>query len=254
MRFYVATLWLLGAVIPVLVLVAAPPKMVVCFVIATAVIQTSHQLSPIVLAWSNEGFRKVMLDRPTQYLGLPVLAFVLAVVLPFQWVLSIYGIWNAYHYGMQNFGVLSIWRKPKQRRLTIVVCLFVASGVMLPTFYGYQSGYWLFLFAAAMSFNHWIVDIGLSSRAVRWQWLFVGGVLLLGFISFIWFEPTIHGFHRRSDELLKIAMAIGFVHFLYSRWVWKLSDKRVRETIGANLFRRRDGMMRVERREELAVN
>jgi hypothetical protein len=113
---------------------------------------------------------------------------------------------------------------------------------------------WLLVIGFAMSANHWIVDIGLSWKAARWQWLFLVGILLVGLVGFVWYEPTAYGFHRRSDQLLQVAMAVGFVHFLYSRWVWKLSDPMVRETIGASLFRRRDDMMRVERREELAVN
>lgn len=31
-------------------------------------------------------------------------------------------------------------------------------------------------------------------------------------------------------------LGLGFVHFLYSRWVWKFSDPRVRATISRDLL------------------
>lgn len=34
---------------------------------------------------------------------------------------------------------------------------------------------------------------------------------------------------------------IGFVHFLYSRWIWKLSNPLVRATIGRDLWAQRAG-------------
>ena len=33
-------------------------------------------------------------------------------------------------------------------------------------------------------------------------------------------------------------MGLGFVHFLYDRWVWKLRDPLVRATIGRDLLKR----------------
>jgi hypothetical protein len=250
MRSYVAVLWVLSAGIPALIFSTLPQSMLVYCIIASAVIQTSHQLSPITLAWTNEGFRKVMLVQPAQYIMIPALAFTLAIMLPFEWVFYPYSIWNAYHYGMQNFGALSLWKRPSRRWLTISLCLLVTGVPMLLILFFHPSWRWLLVFMFAFSVNHWVVDIGLSWRATRQRWLFLGGILLVGLVGFVWFEPTSRGFHRRSDELLQVAMAVGFVHFLYSRWVWKLSDPMVRETIGADLFR---PIVRVDRRKELAV-
>jgi hypothetical protein len=236
-RSYAATLWLLSAGLAALIFVALPKSMLVYFVIATVVIETSHQLSPIALAWSNDGFRKIMLVRPVQYMMVPALAFALAITLPIWCVSPVSLTWNAYHYGMQNFGVLSFWKRPKHRWLAIAACLLTMSVPMLLVAYLQLSWSWLFVVVAATSFNHWVVDIGLSWRASRQRWLFLGGILLVGLVGFVWYEPTSHGFHRRSDELLQVAMAVGFVHFLYSRWVWNMSNPKVRATIGADLFR-----------------
>jgi hypothetical protein len=84
------------------------------------------------------------------------------------------------------------------------------------------------------SVNHWIVDIGLSSRVAGW-WLGVV-VILAGTIGFVWIVPTPNGMMIKVMPVVICArLGLGFVHFLYSRWVWKLSDPRVRAAIGQNL-------------------
>ena len=241
-RRFVGLLWLLSAGITTAAFVTLPQSVLVYCIISSAVIQTGHQISPIVLAWSNAGFRNVMFMRSEKYLLLPADAFALALACPFQWVSPIYWTWNAYHYGMQNFGVLSLWQRPKRRRLAMAACLAITSGPMALFFLWHPPWWWLFVFGAAMQFNHWCVDIGLSGRVSRHAWLFVGGVLVAGLVGFVWYEPTTHGFHRRSDALMQFAMGLGFVHFLYSRWVWQFSDPQVRETIGADLFREAHGI------------
>jgi hypothetical protein len=200
-----------------------------------------------------------MLDQPVKYLLLPAGIFGLALALPFRWVSVAFIVWNAYHYGMQNYGVLSLARRPKRRWLTMGGCLAVTSGPMLAlAFLPNPNWGWLLVFSGAMNYNHWTTDIGLSGRVSRYGWWFVIGILVAGCIGFVSFEPTLHGelignvwhkpgIHRRSDELIQLAWAVGFVHFLYSggipwpfpwpSWlrmgVWQLSDPRVRATIGA---------------------
>jgi hypothetical protein len=242
---FIILLWGLSFGVATIAFVVFPPpsSLIVYFLIASAVIQTGHQLSPVALAWSNGGFREMMLAQPVRYLLIPAVAFASAVTLPFHWIANVYTAWNAYHYGMQNFGVLCLWRKPRQRLLAMAACLAVTVGPMVPVAIWHPQSTLLFAFATAMSFNHWIVDIGLSGRVSRHTWLFIGGVLLLGFVGFIWYEPTMHGMHRRSNELLPIAMGLGFVHFLYSggfpyllrMGVWRMSDPQVQATIGKRL-------------------
>ena len=35
---------------------------------------------------------------------------------PFSILVWVYMVWNAYHFGMQNFGVLSIYRKKREQK------------------------------------------------------------------------------------------------------------------------------------------
>jgi hypothetical protein len=37
--------------------------------------------------------------------------------------------------------------------------------------------------------------------------------------------------------IIKARWGVGIAHFLYSRWIWKLSDPRVRATIWCDLFK-----------------
>ncbi len=97
-------------------------------------IQTSHSLSPIVLAWSYLGFRQTMLRRKAKYIGLPIVLLTLATAAgyvssglfpeiqfidadtgkmaisslfrpgvwksPAEWLMVIYIVWNCYHFGV----------------------------------------------------------------------------------------------------------------------------------------------------------
>lgn len=101
-----------------------------------------HALAPIVAGWGNAGFRvRVMSARPWKYIALPGALLLGATAIgigtsvlmpsyqpgfmpdaqingiehdyrnPFVLLLSVYLVWNAYHFGMQNFGVLSLYRR-----------------------------------------------------------------------------------------------------------------------------------------------
>jgi hypothetical protein len=94
------------------------------------------------------------------------------------------------------------------------------------------------LMMGIFSVNHWTVDIGLSSRIIGQRgWVLAGGVLLAGAVGFMWMIPTSTGMMIRVIPLVICSrLWLGFVHFLYSRWVWKLSDPDVRATIGQDLL------------------
>lgn len=107
---------------------------------ATAILlQFAHALSPVMLAWSHRDYRAIVRARAAWYIWLPVglmgatgvvgyLApadivqsaggvtvtgnfFVIGeYVHPFMLMVWAYLAWNAYHFGSQNFGVLSIYR------------------------------------------------------------------------------------------------------------------------------------------------
>jgi hypothetical protein len=108
-------------------------------------LETGHSLSPIVLAWSHGGFRRIMVERKAKYILLPTLIFSGSALVgcltslgltdyragphrmfevagwsnPFPIMVWVYMIWNAYHFGMQNFGVLSIYRRRREQQEAI---------------------------------------------------------------------------------------------------------------------------------------
>jgi hypothetical protein len=105
---------------------------------------------------------------------------------------------------------------------------------------------------AVYSLNHWLVAIGLSShvyagrrfpggrppwRAVARGWAFALAMLMVGAAGYLWLIPTPGGTLLRAIPIVVSArLGLGLVHFVYDRWVWKLSDPRVRATIGRDLF------------------
>jgi hypothetical protein len=262
MSKFVAWTWLASIVITGAVFTFAPMPVIIWCIIATIVIEPAHQIAPIALAWSSGGFRELMVRQQVRYLLLPVSVFWLAVLLPLWLVAPVYWTWNSYHYGMQNYGTLSLYRRPQRPWLAKTGCLLVTTVPMLLLFWvplllkqPRPHWEWLFIFGAAMNFNHWAVDIALSGKVSQYRWWLIAGLLAVGSIGFIWYEPTVHGqwsfgvwhppgIHRRNNDILQVAMAIGFVHFLYSgglpwpwQWawlrmgVWHLSDPQVRAAI-----------------------
>ena len=100
------------------------------------------------------------------------------------------------------------------------------------------SDQWLsLLFTGVFSFSHWLTDIGLSSRVSRHPWLFISIVLAMGSVGFLWMVPRVdHMATRVIPTVLTARWGLGFVHFLYSRWVWSISDPKIRATIGRGIF------------------
>ncbi len=289
-------------------------------------LEHAHFLSPMALAWSHAGFRQVMLRQPAKYIGAPIAIIVATTAIgaatslftnlhvdigmrvrvynlsdykqPFVMMVVLYWLWNAYHFAMQNFGVLSIYRKKSgsgSRRLDMAFCLFVQTAASVLVFAPhlglrhdivrdlyvplalagvlamlvretrpsprmlfiltdaaglvlvFWSGLWGF---AVWAINHWLVAIGLASHvyannAGRSATVFVAGLIAAGMVLF-WlifgsgvnahtlFDP--HFVVRASMIALSIRYGLAFTHFLYDRWLWRLSDPQVRATIGQDLF------------------
>ncbi len=194
--------------------------------VAFILMETSHLVAPVALAWSNAGYRRrLILPKLWQFLGLPAVVLGAALALPLSIVAPVYFVANLHHFGMQNFGVLSLCRRLRHRRVWMGVCLVGTSAAMMLPFIG-----------MVVSVAHWLTDIGLSSVASRYAPVFVGAILIASVAGFVWLIPTDYGPKRRPIELIVSArMGLGFVHFLYSRWVWKFSDPVVRATIGKGL-------------------
>ena len=272
---FVTWLWLLsGLPIGIALIFLPPPARFACFVLFV-LLETGHSLSPIILAWTHREFRRqVIYSQPGKFLLLPVLVAGIAAAIgvatqagwtsyspgpdafgritgwdnPFPLLVWFYSAWNLYHFAMQDFGVLMLYTGPAKRRIKRLGCLvgligtyLTVGGVNVLGFWhipGLVNAWWTSpLMMGAVSVNHWVVDIGLSSQVVKHSWVFVIGVLSVGAIGFVWMVPTSHGMMIRMVPAIVCArLGLGFVHFLYSRWVWRFSDPKVRTTIGKDLL------------------
>jgi hypothetical protein len=195
--------------------------------------EQAHVASPIMLAWSHPGLRQIALSRPIETMVLPVVAIIGALASPFWLIWWIYWLWNIYHFGAQHYGVCRIFglRVPKWLCVSGTSVIMVGGSLLI------HAEWWRWVSLVAIDFNHWLFDIGLSSRVSRCWWLFVAVVAVAGCIGFAWKIP-------RSDHIatmfvpwiIQARWGVGIAHFLYSRWIWKLSDPQVRATIGKDLF------------------
>jgi hypothetical protein len=325
--------WMLSGAPIALALILSGPSQRLAFFFLVVLMETGHTLSPIILAWTHAGFRRLMLDHKAKFVLLPLAVFVAAILIggitslgftayesgphhlfqmtgwdnPLPVLVWVYLVWNAYHFGMQNYGVLSIYRrkqtlltaankivepKPEQNsggmrqcRIDLTFCLLMtctAMAIAMPVWFMHWPGLqsicivlsltatsgmaWreiqkgmglprlIFIltdgFALALvwwnplvgfavySVNHWLVAIGLSSHVSPFRpWVFAGAMFLIGSIGFLWLNPSQNGNILRAVPIVVCArVGLGFVHFLYDRWIWKFSNPAVRATIGNDLF------------------
>jgi hypothetical protein len=239
------------------------------FFALVVMLETGHVISPIVLVWSHPQLRLLAWQRRKKFVWLSLAAFGTALLVgavtslgwtsfkpgfhqqlhittwtnPFPVLVWIYLVLNAYHFGMQNFGVTRIYKRLngfKGHRwldMTLAVGITAVMAMLLPDLIG--TPILGFLLLGLLSLNHWLVEIGLCGRASGNQWLFIGVVLALGTIGFAWLRVTPSG-----NMMVVIPVVVGarlglsFVHFLYDRWIWKFSDPEIRATIGRKLFAR----------------
>jgi hypothetical protein len=190
------------------------------------ILDHAHLVSPIAAAWGNRRMRERMLVRWDKFICWPLAIIGLGIILGLEFqrydraieaLVGVYVVWNAYHFAMQNFGLLALAGRRQLGRLGFFATLVmltvpagVASGVMFPV----------------LSWAHWLTDIGLSSAAAqRWWWIFLILVLPAGLIGFLWKAVDCRVICQTAMYSLPILVAtrtcLGFVHFLYSRWVWR---------------------------------
>jgi hypothetical protein len=274
--------WILsGPVVGVAMLFAPFPVMMGLFV----VFNSAHLIMPLAVAWGSRSFRQIMVERWVKFILVPaciMLAAMLSGVFvdkvyeinpatlgvrvyhwsdyrqPFVIMLVIYFFWNAYHFGMQHFGVIQIYRRKHrgadvvgQRRVAMTLCLVLTTllgMILLPRILmpfaemrGYLSPWALhqesLFMLGFLIFNHSLTAIGISSHVManqhgRSPWLFVALLLIVGAIVFwlLFYAPGLS--MRITVTAVALRAGLGFVHFLYDRWVYKLSDPAVRASIG----------------------
>jgi hypothetical protein len=105
----------------------------------------------------------------------------------------------------------------------------------------FWAGLWMF---AILLVNHWLVAIGLAGQVcAKGDWrrfaTISAGLSLVGAVLFA-------SMFLRPDTTVQLTcwalgfrFGLGFVHFLYDRWIYRFSDPLVTATVGLALFPRR---------------
>jgi len=155
--------WILSGVPLAVALLLLSPSVYLVLAL-TILLEHAHFLSPMTLAWSHSGFRGLMLQRPMKFIGVPIALVLTTTAIgiltsryadlhldiglrvrvydfadykqPFVMLVLLYFLWNGYHFAMQNFGVLSIYRRKSgsgNRRADMIYCLGVqiAASIMV---------------------------------------------------------------------------------------------------------------------------
>ena len=239
--------WLLsGLPIEIVLMLFVPSVHIWQMAVTIMILETGHVVSPMILAWSKPGLRRIVRREWGKHIVLPVALMGGCVYLPWAVVFGVYFAWNIWHFGMQIFGITSLYRKPRshdERFWRALGCVaFTALGIGIYPFLG-EGPQFHMLSLGIFSFNHWLADIGLSSRASGWQWFFLSLVFMIGLAWLLLRNGPLSV--NVVPQIIAIRAGIGMVHFVYSARVWKLSDPQVRTTIGGDLDRRPiDGQQR----------
>ena len=229
-------IWIWGGLSFGVALIFLPPQACLAIFSIAAVLVTAHEFSSIVLAWTNREFRQHMITRPAKYIGIPAAAISAAIILPLPWIAQIFWVWNIYHFGMQNYGIAKLYYHSADAAFYLGVTIFGMA--ILPLF---RPDQWIaFLAMGIFGFQHWVAAIGLASAASKNAFIFLAAALLVGMIGFLWYDPRADRLSMVATPLvLGLRFGLGFTHFLYDRWVWKLSNPLVRATIGRVLLEER---------------
>jgi hypothetical protein len=229
------------------------------------VLDVAHCFAPIALVCAHKGLREIAVQRWWRCIGLPLGVFGITVFValltvsgftsydlntphqlwrityltnPLPLVVWTYWFWNAYHFGMQNFGLARLLRLPGPRWFHKLVLGGSTSAVMLagPHF---LSPLWGFVIGTLLiSVGHWLTELWLTWRMIG-GWAFIAGVIAVGGIGFVWAVPTSHNIAIEASGiclgLYTCRLGAGFVHFLTDRWLWKLSDPQIRVLVGPRL-------------------
>lgn len=297
------------------------------------VAQTGHTIAPMALAWSHVGYRAAMRDSPLKHIWAPAVLVIGSALIgyiagsyipnlhfdpnrfaiaagptnlaefrnPFMAMVALYAIWNAYHFGKQAFGVLSVYRRKRggrgSRRIDLFyACTVIWAAMVMPfipliaqgahNLTGWPAGphpfldwvKWVYLALALVlvgamlahewlttrslpraifiatdglalvlvfhgglwgfaliGLNHWLVAIGLAAHIDatannRSPWWFAGGVMAAGFVLFcLLFVNFVKAWEGNltaaaltfTAGTVSARLGLGFVHFLYDRWVYK---------------------------------
>jgi hypothetical protein len=225
--------WLLSGLPIGIMLMLFSPGMVMPLAVAVMVLESAHIVSPLILAWTRPELRAIVSREWIKHIAAPAAIMAGVLLFPALWVMWVYWAWNIYHFGMQNFGVTSLYWRPN-RELRKWACLGLTAFGMGVVPYLTHNLQISMLCMGIFGFNHWLTDIGLSSRVARWHWGFIAMVPLIG-VAWLLLRNGPLSVHL-VPQILAIRAGIGMIHFVYSARIWKFSDPQVRAAIGRDVF------------------
>jgi hypothetical protein len=165
---------------------------------------------------------------------------------PFPILVWVYTLWNRYHFGMQYFGVMSLYCRgdssdDRVRRglLCLAVTAFGMGVVPEPN----ENPLVTAFCTGILSFNHWLTDIGLSGRVADRHRGFIVTMLVIGVAWMLLRNGPLSV--QLVPQIIVIRAGIGMIHFIYSARIWRLRDPRMRAIIGRDTFLPRQSPFRV---------
>jgi hypothetical protein len=238
------------------------------------VVNFAHVLAPIALAWSHRGYRAVMLQRPAKFVRGPAVVMTAGAVaaaaatwalfpayrplhvdledlpslqgfVPFVFWAALYAVWNLYHAGAQNFGLICLYRRrgfAGRGKLAVLAACIAATVLLGREVPRYSNVAIVSAFCIGCIFvNHWTAAIGLTAHVHSRHtgcspvWFIMVMLAIGGGLAWVFYAAIMASPHLRMIAL-SLRGALGMWHFLQDRWLWQLSRHEVRNTIGRDLF------------------
>lgn len=217
-----------GLPIGLALVLLAPPKTALWLAVAIMVLESAHVISPIVLVWGEPELRVIALRSWAKYIAVPIGIMTASFFCPLAWASPVYWTWNVYHFGMQNFGVTSLYLRG-HCEIRKWLCFGVTAFGMGVIPWLTQNVYVGLLCTGIFSFNHWLVDVGLSSRVSRRRYLFIAAVLVAGIAWLLLRNGPLSV--KLVPQIIVIRYGFGFVHFLYEGWIWRRGSPAMRAVL-----------------------
>jgi hypothetical protein len=211
-------------------------QLLIGFMFVAIVLDHAHLACPITLTWGNRNFRDYMLRRPEVFVLVPALCVLIPFAVgtnvrsthdpAFRAVALVYFWFNIWHFASQNWGICALAGGCLRQR---AAAFLLTLGLMVTALFIHPL--WVASAGLGIDLMHWIMDIRLSAYVARRQWLFTGGMLILGLLGFLWKWPSADPLvcpaplsacagQYKWPTLLGLRFGLGFWHFLASRWVW----------------------------------
>lgn len=147
------------------------------------------------------------------------------------WAVNYYQVLTCYAAIAAAGAAFMLWREWHQARMSFPrIALIITNGIGLGT-----AMVWPILALGIVSMNHWLTAIGLAGHASSRPLLLSIGAILSGIALFCVLFPDLGHFAIPTAVAawaIGFRLGIGVVHFLYDRWVWRLSDPQVRAMVG----------------------